>query len=93
MGQLLFGAGSTFEVEDRTLAHLETVTLAKLRRKEAFALTLEQPDGGHATIWINPSSVLQFHYSSDRPEINRAWLESLIDAANTPAGIRTITEP
>ncbi len=93
MGQLLYAAVSTFDIDDRILAHFEMVTLAKLRRNEGFALTLDEADGGRSTIWINPSSTLHFRYADERPEINRAWLELLIDAANTTAGMRVIPEP
>ena len=93
MGQLMFGAEAQFELDDRSLAHIETVVLAKLRRNEGFALTLDEPAGGQSTLWIHASSVLRFRYAGERPAINRAWLDVLIDAANTPAGMRLLPEP
>ena len=93
MGQLMFGAEAQFELDDRSLAHIETVVLAKLRRNEGFALTLDEPAGGQSTLWIHASSVLSFRYAGERPAINRAWLDVLIDAANTPAGMRLLPEP
>jgi hypothetical protein len=93
MGQLLYGSPpASFELEDRTLAHVEIVTLAKLRRNESFALSLDLPDGGRATIWIGTNSILQFRFVGPRHEINRAWLEELIDSANTAAGMRIVPE-
>lgn len=92
MGQLMF-ASDAFELDDRTLAHVETVILAKLRRNEGFALTLADADDQQNTLWIHASSVLRFRYSGDRPAINRAWLDLLIDAANTPSGMRIVPEP
>jgi hypothetical protein len=94
MGHLLYGSPpASFEIDDRALAHAELVVLAKLRRNEAFALAIDEP-GARSTIWINAASTLQFRYESvDRPAINRAWLDVLIDAANTAAGMRLIPEP
>lgn len=94
LGQLLYGLGSEpFPIDDRTLAHLEIVVLAKLRRNESFALSLEVPVGGRTTLWLGSSSVLQFRFDNGRHEINRAWLEELIDSANTTAGMRIVPEP
>lgn len=94
MGQLLYGAPSeSFEFEDRMLAHLEIVIVAKLRRQESFSLSVVDDKGGRVSIWINPSSILQFRYKVAAHEINRAWLEELVDSANTPAGLRPTPEP
>lgn len=94
MGQLLYGSPPEgFEVDDRTLAHIEVVALAKLRRNEGFALTLEQGDAGRTTMWISTSSDLRFSFDAARHEINRAWLDVLMDSANMPAGLRVEPEP
>lgn len=93
MGQLLYGSPpDAFEVDDRVLAHLEVVMLAKLRRNESFALSIDRADAGRSTIWIGTNSALQFRFNTGRHEINRAWLEQLIDSANTPAGMRILPE-
>jgi hypothetical protein len=89
MGHLRYGSpAQTFDVDDRTLAHIEIVTLAKLRRGEAFALTIPRPTGGRSTLWINAASMLVFELDGDAGPIDRAWLETLIDAANGAAGLR-----
>lgn len=94
MGQLLYGSPPTaFEVEDRTLAHVEIVVLAKLRRNESFALTLDRPDAGRSTIWVGIHSDLQFHFDETEHSVNRSWLEELIDSANTATGMRLVPEP
>ncbi len=68
MGQLLYGhQAASFEIEDRTLAHVEAVILAKLRRNENFALTLESESGGRDTIWLQHAATLRFTYSTERP--------------------------
>ena len=94
MGQLLYGTPpESFELDDRTLAHVEVVTLAKLRRNESFAISLDRPEGGRSTIWIGTNATLQFRFDQGRQEINRAWLDQLIDSANTPGGLRIEPEP
>ena len=94
MGQLLYGTPpESFELDDRTLAHVEVVTLAKLRRNESFAISLDRPEGGRSTIWIGTNVTLQFRFVEGRQEINRAWLDQLIDSANTPGGLRIEAEP
>lgn len=94
MGQLLYGTPpEVFELDDRTLAHIEVVTLAKLRRNESFAISLDRPEGGRSTIWVGTNAILQFRFEVGRQEINRAWLDQLIDSANTPGGLRIEPEP
>ena len=94
MGQLLYGTPpEIFELDDRTLAHIEVVTLAKLRRNESFAISLDRPEGGRSTIWVGTNATLQFRFEVGRQEINRAWLDQLIDSANTPGGLRIEAEP
>ena len=93
MAQLLYGSPPTaFELDDRTLAHLELVLLAKLRRNESVSLALDRPDGARVTLWIGVHSDLQFVYLEPRTEINREWLERLMDAANSTAGLRVLPE-
>lgn len=94
MGSLHYGSPpATFEFDDRTLAHVELVVLAKLRRDESFALTIDDVKGGRSTVWINRSSTLRFEFASQGVEINRLWLEELIDSANTTTGMKVVPEP
>lgn len=94
MGSLHYGSPpATFELDDRTLAHVELVVLAKLRRNESFALTLDAPKGGRSTVWVNAASTLRFDFGSANHEINREWLDELIESANTTAGMRLVPEP
>ena len=93
MGQFLYGSPSeAFELDDRTLAHVEIVVLAKLRRQEAFAFSLDTGKGGRSTLWIGTNSTLQFRFTTRDHEINRAWLETMIDSANSPAGLKIVPE-
>ena len=93
MAQLLYGSPPTvFEVESRTLAHIELVILAKLRRSENLSLTIDAADGSRITLWIGVHSDLQFAHSEPRGEINREWLERLMDSANSTSGLRAVPE-
>jgi hypothetical protein len=98
VGYLLYGRpAEEIEIEDRMLAHLKIVILAKLRRSEAFAFSFQHDvsDGsGRSTIWLHPSIPLQFNFlGSQQPAINRAWLEALVVAANSVDGLRILPEP
>lgn len=94
MGHILYGSTPTkIELDDRTLAHIELVALAKLRRNESFAFNVERGDGARATYWFNASSPLEFHFDSGRQEINREWLDLIIDTANSTSGMRIVAEP
>jgi hypothetical protein len=94
VGQLLYGTPPVaFDLDDRTLAHVEVVVLAKLRRNESFACSFATEPDGRSAIWLNPSSTLQFVFDTVVTDINREWLDLLIDTANAPAGLRIIPEP
>lgn len=94
MGSLHYGSPpATFELDDRTLAHVELVVLAKLRRNESFALSLDTPKGGRSTVWLNAASTVRFEFDESTHEINRQWLDELIDSANTTTGMRVVPEP
>ena len=96
MGKLMHeSAGRGIEIDDRTLAHLRLVIMNKLRRGEAFMFDIDMPDaGGHRILWIHASMPLAFSfYGSRQPRINRDWLEALMAAANSPAGLTIVPEP
>jgi len=93
MAQLLYGSPPTvFEIDDRVLAHVEVVVMAKLRRNESFAYSIEYSDDARTTIWLGVHSDLQFVYDKPRPEVNREWLGRLVDSANSTTGLRVMPE-
>ena len=87
MGQLVYGMGDArVRLDDRTLAHVKTIALMKLRRNESFALTVRRDNDseGRTTFWLHPSIALQFSFDSDQVgEVDRALLEELMHEANT----------
>ena len=97
MGALLYGDRQRrFEIEDRTLAHLQLVISAKLRRRESFFFSVRDEDGtaGRVSIWMSPMVPLHFKYYGGRqPAINRRWVELLHEMANSAAGLILVEEP
>lgn len=98
MGTLFYGDSRfAIGIDDRALAHLHLVILSKLRRNEAFSFTWHKGPPGDApqsTIWMHPSIPLNFYYENSRmPTINRAWIESLVEAANSNSGLALLPEP
>jgi hypothetical protein len=98
MGKLLY-SDSDIEIEfdDRTLAHIQVVIGAKLRRKESFFFSWKDDPAagpGRASIWMNASIPLYFKYFGGKaPSINREWVVLLNDAANSGTGLVFIPEP
>lgn len=98
MGTLIYGpAAREINIDDRMLAHLEVVIIAKLRRGESFAFHWDRPTtvgSGHSTIWIHPALFLEFSFSgSRRIHPNRAWIDALMAEANGSHGLGIIPEP
>ena len=95
MGTLYYGSqGTPVEINDRALAHLKAVIVAKLRRGESFTLSLQHEDGsGRSTIWLSAAIPLRFTFeAAERPELNPQWLEELAESANLLGGITLVPE-
>ncbi|MCW3493230.1 hypothetical protein [Microbacterium sp. SSM24] len=95
MGTLHYGAPSIgLPLDDRVLAHLELVITAKLRRQESFAFAVvDEKTDVRQSVWISPVTSLRFEYEAPMPEINRQWLQELVDTANSSGGLRVVPEP
>lgn len=96
MGILYYGGSAMpIHIEDRALAHLKVVILAKLRRNESFTVSWrhhETEPVGRSTIWMHPSLPIRFVFDEpEAPELNREWIEELAHSANALGGI-TLTE-
>jgi hypothetical protein len=98
MGILLYGSPpSEFVMEDRLLAHLKVAIVTKLRRGEPFLLSWDsRPDAesGRMSLWVHPAIPLQFRFDeTERPPLNRAWIESLSLTSLKIDGMHVSPEP
>lgn len=98
MGKLVYGNGDLeIDIDDRALAHLQIVIVAKLRRNEAFLLNWTNSPAvgdGRSSIWLQQAIPLYFTFdASENQQINRNWLEVLTVAASSPGGLRLVEEP
>jgi hypothetical protein len=97
MGTLSYDSTTTVEINDRELAHLQLVIVAKLRRKESFLFTWENDPtvGGTTSVWMhaNANLTLRFEDSGAPLRINRAWVDELALAANSARGLFLTAEP
>lgn len=97
MGQFIYNDDTKFELDDRVLAHLEVVITAKLRREESFAFAWHEDvstGSGRRKVWMHPAIPLVYRFYGNRaPAINRQWVEVLMDAANSAAGLVIVPEP
>ena len=96
MGLLSYNATTRFDIDDRTLAHIEAVIFAKLRRGEAFLFTWSrapEEGAGRTTVWLNRASRLAFRRRWDtRIALNHDWIARLMSAANSPGGLYAVPE-
>ena len=96
MGQLIYGAGTAYDMDDRTMSHVKIAVGIRLRRQESFYLTWSVPQSlgsGRVSIWLSPSIPLQFHFAGSRPvELNRDWLRALDATAFNEGGMMIMPE-
>jgi len=90
VGILLYGDLPPVDLDDRTLAHLKVVMLAKLRRHESFCVSWPHCDGsGRSTIWVGPGIPLRFVFeSAESPQLDPDLLEELAEEALGLSGIQ-----
>lgn len=97
MGTLYYDSTSGIDIEDRVLAHLQVVIVAKLRRNEPLLLSWRDDRSagdGSSAIWLHPALSLRFTYFGGRaPRINPAWVADLTALANSPGGLHVTAEP
>jgi hypothetical protein len=89
LGTLRYGASrTTLRIDDRVLAHLQTVITTKLRRNEGLLLQWERDSdagSGRGALWVHPSTELIYEYEGGRePALDGAELDRMMaDAAGT----------
>lgn len=96
MGTIFYGdARYPVPVEDRALAHLKSVIVARLRRGESCTFSWHPEGQDHReTIWIAQYIPLNFVFeTAERPRLNRNWIELMVQAAASPAGLYEMPEP
>lgn len=95
MGTLHYGSpAAEYAIDDRTLAHLELVVFAKLRRQESLSFAIvDDATERRQSFWISPATTVRFEYDGPMPEINKLWLQELVEAANSPGGLKILPEP
>ena len=98
MGILYYGdARRPIRIEDRALAHVQAVTIAKLRRNEGFSLSWpkSQAEGsGRSTVWLHSSIPIEFEFEGSRhPTMNREWLNVMSGLASSTSGLILVPEP
>ena len=93
MGTFIYNGSIEAEFDDRALVHIEKVVLAKLRRHEAFAFTWDDADGGRCTVWLERAMSIAFRYGAAVDDINRQWLDVLMETANSGGGLVMVDEP
>lgn len=97
MGTLTYDSTLAADFDDRTLAHIQFVIGAKLRRDEPFFFTWKDDNSigdGRSTIWLHPAVPLAFKFMGSRvPAINPQWIDMLMLSANSSAGLHLVPEP
>ncbi|MFV9424948.1 ATP-dependent DNA ligase [Microbacterium sp. S1037] len=97
MGKFTYDSNIKIEFEDRLLAHLQAVIMAKVRRSESFTFTWKEDistGGGRTTVYIHPYVSLVFKFNGGRtPQLNPAWLQALTYTANSGRGLYVVPEP
>lgn len=87
MGYLNYANASTpIVMDDRLLAHVRTVTVTKLRRGEAFALTVPTCEEATETLWMHASIPLRFDLDGE-VGVDRDLLVAMMHAANSSGGL------
>ena len=77
MGKFIYDGNIKVEFEDRLLAHLQAVIMAKVRRGESFPFTWKDDisiGGGRTTVYIHPNVSMVFKYHGSRnPQLSSTW--------------------
>lgn len=96
VGQLIYGPGTVYEMDDRTLAHVKLALTAKLRRQESFLLSwpiAADQGSGRTSLWMAPTLPLQFQFSGSRPPtINRNWVVAMLEGSHSDRGLMILSE-
>lgn len=96
MAQLIYNAGTAYEFDERTLAHLKIAITLKLRLRESFLLNWVVPSesgSGRRSIWLAPDLPITFRFRDNTPpQLNRLWLDALSRSAQGVRGMTVMPE-
>lgn len=96
MGTLIYGHDHEIALDDRALTHLQIAIGLKLRRREGFFFSWNEPGTNtqrRCSIWIDPAIPLLFEYEDTASaQINRDWLEQLTQSSNSSRGLQLLPE-
>lgn len=90
VGYFNYGADS-YDIDDRTLVHVQTVVAQKLRRRERFMLTFETVLRGASvtcSVWMSDAADLSFSYSGSREaRMDQDLLKEMMHASYSATGL------
>lgn len=96
MGQLIYGPGTVYAMDDRMLAQVKLALTAKLRRQESFLLSwpiAADQGSGRTSLWMAPMIPLQFQFSGSRPPVvNRNWVVAMLQSSHSDRGLTIVSE-
>ncbi|WP_147424040.1 ATP-dependent DNA ligase [Microbacterium sp. AG1240] len=91
MGRLTYNndAKSSYDIPDEILLPLRIVVATKLRRSEAFMLSVGlEGTGGYRSLWIAPSVPLMIQvYAARVDKIDREIFDKMLDEAHSSNGL------
>ena len=88
MGRLNIGHEASVDLDDELLEHVFAVIVTKLRRHEPVLLEWQDADGHSEQILVGTSALVHAEFAGPRPDqLDHAWLESIMLAANSNGGI------
>lgn len=97
MGKFTYDSSIKADFDDRLLAHLQAVIMAKVRRGESFTFTWKDDlslGGRRTTVYIHPQASMVFKFYGGRtPPLNPAWLHAFTYTANSSRGLYVVPEP
>ena len=87
MGTFHYGTDAAFDIDDLTLAHLSAIIVAKLRRGEAFTLTIAGIEG-RETLWVHPTANLRCAFTTNEQHgLDRDRLDEMMRSTHRGSGL------
>jgi hypothetical protein len=88
MGRLHIGHEASVTLDDELLEHVFAVIVTKLRRHEPVLLEWQDADGHSEQLLVGTTALVRAELAGPRPDqLDHAWLESIMLAANSNGGI------